>query len=320
MKHHYWILYTLLFLAACQNSDPIAKADDLAPWTATAIPGIEFKEHRIFLNLVESGDTLSFYTDTGGGRLIFPNAVKALKLPIDSSGSGEQLMESVELKVSFEQRGLPAPEGPQFLLRQDMDGVSEMDAMLGSSWFANKRWLFDYRNQQLSSLDSIRWDRVPELGTIPVYFLKDSLGMALTHFPRIDIVVDRDTISTLFDSGATAYIKEEYQSQFAGFSAVATSFMSARYFDQWREEHPEWPHLKQADTRIGEDMIQVPEISIAGQTVGPVWFARRENKNFIEFMSQWMDETVHGAIGGSVFAHFEQVVIDYPAGKAYFKR
>lgn len=320
MRHLPWILFSVFFLNACQGSMPKTEKEKSPPWVATIIPGIEFVEQRIFLSLIEDQDTLSFFTDTGGGRLIYPNAVAVLNLKIDSSGSGDQLMESVDLTESFKKRELPVPTGPQFILRQDRGEMYNMDGLLGASWFAKQSWLFDYKQQQLAVLDSIQWDQIPDSGITPVYFLRDSLGTALTNFPRIDIIVERDTISTLFDSGATAFIKEAYQDRFEGFKAVATSFMSAKYFDQWREEHPEWTYLKEADTRIGEDMLQVPEITIAGHTIGPVWFARRADKNFIEYMSQWMDETVYGAIGGSAFAHFDQVLIDYSEGKAYFKK
>ena len=39
-------------------------------------------------------------------------------------------------------------------------------------------------------------------------------------------------------------------------------------------------------------------------TVGPVWFAKRKEENFTQFMSKWMDKTIHGAIGGSCFQYY----------------
>lgn len=67
-------------------------------------------------------------------------------------------------------------------------------------------------------------------------------------------------------------------------------------------------------------MILVSEVTIVGHTVGPVWFTRRKDQDFTQFMSQWMDETEYGAIGGSAFHHFQHVIIDYPGELCYFAR
>ena len=66
-------------------------------------------------------------------------------------------------------------------------------------------------------------------------------------------------------------------------------------------------------------MIEVPKIKIAGYTVGPVWFTRRADKNFHEFMSKFMDKQVEGAIGGNALRHF-RITIDYPQAKAVFEK
>ena len=49
----------------------------------------------------------------------------------------------------------------------------------------------------------------------------------------------------------------------------------------------------------------------------PVWFTRRPDANFYEYLSRWMDQRVDGALGGSVFQYFAMVV-DYPRARAYF--
>ena len=63
-------------------------------------------------------------------------------------------------------------------------------------------------------------------------------------------------------------------------------------------------------------MIKVPEIQIGSITVGPVWFTRRADENFHDFMSSMMDRKVEGAVGGSLLKYL-QVVIDYPKEIAY---
>jgi hypothetical protein len=66
-------------------------------------------------------------------------------------------------------------------------------------------------------------------------------------------------------------------------------------------------------------MIQVRELRVGGQIVGPAWFTMRPDKNFHEFMSQWMDRPVDGALGGSVLRYF-RVTLDYPGATATFER
>ncbi|HEY9066315.1 MAG TPA: hypothetical protein VIO33_15120, partial [Burkholderiaceae bacterium] len=64
-------------------------------------------------------------------------------------------------------------------------------------------------------------------------------------------------------------------------------------------------------------MIEVPRITVGGQTVGPVWFTQRSDANFREWMSQWMDKPIDGALGGSALKYF-RVIVDYPGSAAYF--
>jgi hypothetical protein len=66
-------------------------------------------------------------------------------------------------------------------------------------------------------------------------------------------------------------------------------------------------------------MIEVPEVRIAGQSVGPVWFTQRPDAAFHDFMAQWMDRPVDGALGGSAFRFF-RMTVDYPRARASFVR
>jgi len=96
-----------------------------------------------------------------------------------------------------------------------------------------------------------------------------------------------------------------------------TSFVTHSLFEVWRTRHPDWRVVENADAYGGEAMIQVPVVHLAGYDVGPVWFTRRSDANFHEYLSQWMDQRVDGALGGSVFQYFAMVV-DYPRARAYF--
>jgi hypothetical protein len=98
----------------------------------------------------------------------------------------------------------------------------------------------------------------------------------------------------------------------------ATSFITANVFEKWRKRHPEWRVIEGAEKRSGEAIIEVPKIVVGGYTVGPVWFTRRADRNFHEYMSQWMDKRIEGALGGNALCHF-RVSVDYPRAFAVFE-
>ena len=97
----------------------------------------------------------------------------------------------------------------------------------------------------------------------------------------------------------------------------ATSFITTKVFDSWRAARVDWPVLENAEATTGEAMIRVSQVKIAGFSVGPVWFTRRKDANFHQYMSQWMDKRIEGAVGGNVLRQF-RVTVDYPKAEATF--
>jgi hypothetical protein len=77
--------------------------------------------------------------------------------------------------------------------------------------------------------------------------------------------------------------------------------------------------IQHAEESTLADMIEVPEISVAGLTAGPMWFTARADANFTKYMSQWMDLPIVGALGGSALQYF-RVTLDYPNRRATFVR
>src|SRR3546814_5751462 len=69
----------------------------------------------------------------------------------------------------------------------------------------------------------------------------------------------------------------------------------------------------------GMAMIQVPAVEIAGYRTGPAWFSARPDKAFHEYMAQWMDQPVDGALGGETFRGF-RITVNYRAETAVFER
>ena len=319
MKFHLLLILFPLCLA-CSTPKAGKPSSDNSPITQKELTEARFDQHRVFFDIPgEGGEKVSFYTDTGGGKLIYPEAAKKLGLAIDTLEEGEQTAEMINLVDLFTEKNHPAPLGPHFVYRGERRG-STYDGMLGAHWFADKAWNFDYQNEKLYLVEEVDWSSFDEKHTVELGFMSNMKGKHATHFPRIPIKVDGKIIQTLFDTGANAPLSDSAKGSFGGADEAATSFIIATIFDEWRADHPDWPYLEGADLNLNEAMIQVPEMEIAGHKVGPVWFTRRADKNFTEFMSQWMDEPIAGAIGGSCFKYFSQLLIDYLEEKAYFKR
>jgi hypothetical protein len=70
-----------------------------------------------------------------------------------------------------------------------------------------------------------------------------------------------------------------------------------------------------AEKQGGAAMMRVPTIEVGGQKIGPVWFTERPDRNFRDFMSQYMDKPIEGALGGSAW-RYVTLVLDYPGAKA----
>ena len=274
-----------------------------------------FESERIFviLPIAGSSDSLRLYTDTGGGLFVFGHAA-------DRLGFGDS--SSVVLSAVVDWPGFPDPLGVPdqrvTLFRTNSPNRPEYDGLLGQAWFADRVWRIDYPQHELALLG-----RPDSLGTqVPLWFMSDSAGARLLSFPRIQVTVDGEVFDLLLDTGATAQLTDSALGRLGdiGSRARATSFITTEVFERWREQHPSWRLLMDADSTIhGMDMIEVPQIEIGGHRVGPVWFTQRRNADFHEYMSQWMDRTLDGALGGNALRHFV-VTIDYPGSAAWLRR
>lgn len=298
-------LLVAMLSVACSAPQP--------PDNATELPA-RFIADRIFIDLpTENGDTLHLYTDTGGGLFVTRAAATRLQWADSSS-----LALSVVASDSFpEPRG--APGGRLQILDPPPNRALEFDGMLGQAWFADRIWTFDYAAHRLL-LHPTAPPAAPNARTVSLGFLSDSSGRRVLAFPRIAIVADGDTLQMLFDTGATAFLTSPAMEALQdGAPAVrATSFITTQVLNRWVERHPDWRVVANADETIpGMRMIEVPAVIVADVPVGPVWFTERPDPNFHEYMSQWMDRRVDGALGGNVLRFF-RTTVDYPAALAHF--
>ncbi len=298
-----------------------------APGKPLALPG-KLAAHRFLVQpRTPDGATLTFFTDTGGGLFIVEAAVARLKLDVAQiDAGGGQKTPAARLPTFAPDAAIPPLEVydgrlPVMPAEQVAD-FDEADGMLGQDWFMDRTWTFDYPGQTL-------WWRAP--GDLPAHepahrvtlgFQTDKAGKRMTSFPRIQARIDGAVIDLLFDTGATITLSDAAAAALkdGGPRQRATSFISKTTFEGWRRRHPDWRVIDKADEGVGgEPIIEVPAVEVAGFTVGPVWFTRRADKNFHEWMSQWMDRRVDGALGGSALRYF-RVSVDYPRALAVFER
>lgn len=287
-----------------------------------------FDAGRIYVEPdTEDGIKLKFFTDTGGGLFIFSDAVETLRLNTAKREVDGRLVETVVLPKFKANVSMPNPLGApnqELFVAPATDRRSlaaDWTGMLGQQWFAGRIWTFDYLEQKLLLHMDGDVPDVEKIHQVSLGFQKNAEGKRTANFPRIQILVDGEMVNVLFDTGASTQLTKTALAEINDkLPAIrATSFITNRTFEKWREHHPEWRIIEKAENDSFESMIEVPEISIAGYTVGPVWFTRRPNKNFHEFMSKFMDRQVEGAVGGNVFNTF-RITVDYPNAVAIFKR
>lgn len=332
--------WRLLFVAllACETSGtgvaatvPVAAPNELRgpaePTPGHPIPlPAKLVEGRFFVEPVtQDGQAVSFYTDTGGGLFFARAAADRLGLAVSAIEADGQNIDSVLLPAFAWDAWIPPPEvlGGRLPIRAEVgNSTFGADGLLGQGWFKGRVWTFDYGDGQLFLRAAGDLPKHESIRGVPLYFAKTSTGERGANYPRITVKIDGEAIDLLFDTGATATLSSGASAALADGRAAtrATSFIVTSIFDKWARKHSDWRVLDGADAAAGgEPMIEVPAIEVAGYSVGPVWFTRRADKNFHDFMSQYMDKRVEGALGGSALKYF-RVHVDYPRALAVFEK
>lgn len=316
---------SLIAAALVQCASRPERSVPLAGAGITWLP-VRYAADRFFVApITGDGDRLLFYTDTGGGtNMIYRRSVERLGLETTMLTLGEESYDVVSAPGFAQSAGIPLPAdlppfGDSFLVREAPTFTADADGFLGRTWFADRVWVFDYPKQSLGLVTVTEPLAAGNPHRVGLGFQADAAGNRTTHFPSIPIEVDGAPLDMLFDTGATVELTDTALAELddGGPPARGTSFIIQTVFDGWRQRHPGWRVIEGADRLGGMPMIEVPEITIAGHTVGPVWFTMRGDSNFHEYMSQWMDRRVDGALGGSALRYF-RVIVDYPEAVAIF--
>lgn len=318
-------VFVLTFFATQSVWDAPAQSHDGAA-AARELPA-HFEAHRIYVHPVTAeGDTLRLYTDTGGGGPFLLDAtVERLGLPIVDTVTVEQGRPAPRAKLP-DLRTIPTVrEDRAYVFPANAMFEHYGDGLLGQSWFADRIWTFDYATETLRLHPPAEGLAFDPAHTVPLGFKTDSTGARVNSFPSVEATIDGETYAFLFDTGAELVLTDSARAVLGGPKAQGTSFIVASIFDRWRGEHPDWRVIEGAQ-RIGRPprsidvpIIEVPAVTIAGHTVGPVWFTKRPDANFHAYMSSMMDRRVEGALGGSLFQYFA-ITVDYPDARAVFER
>jgi predicted aspartyl protease len=283
-----------------------------------------------------NGQNLRLLVDTGGGGRygmywITTAAARRLLLKTRACKIGDSSVTVADVPEYQRGHGLPPPSGPcgNVVMVQNVPGtyagISHDDGQFSGSYlYAKGVWTFDYPGQRLI-LQGNAWRPHPAAHPTPLGFQRDDQGHATFGYARITIRVDGQPLDLLLDTGATAHPTPAGE-QASGAPVVngsgVTSYITASVFDRWHRAHPDWRVVREGDELFGPrhpmPIIEVPEVEIAGWSVGPVWFTERPDPAFHDMMSCLMDKRIEGAVGGNVFRHFV-MTIDYPQATAYFR-
>ncbi|MGY3230012.1 hypothetical protein ACVWWJ_001496 [Luteibacter sp. HA06] len=318
------MLRVLMALAAAWSCIAVAEG-------ATVVPTVYEAGHFYATPTTRDGKSLRILFDTGAGGsnyFITRDAAARLKLKASSCTAAPRNADSQDTFVARPDyvAGAALPKATNHcgdvLAIAKPPGFDNADGIAGGRYLEGRTWTFDYPAHQLRVEDD-HWR--PSLAAHPMDLgmQRNAAGGLVSAYPRVTIDVGGESIDVLLDTGATA------QPTQTGQAAMKTptvnglgvaSYITSSIMSRWHAAHPEWPVVDAADDALGKGKatraIQVPGVVIAGWLVGPVWFTERADSNFESFMSEYMDRTVHGAVGANVLDAFV-MTLDYRKTKAW---
>jgi len=300
-----------------------------APVEGRALPA-EFAGGRIFASWrLRSGERLRFYLDTGGNTWLYPGALATLGAPVDTTVRSGSTMLTARVSGDLgDSLVLPfaSASGPSDTVRMMVSSQDAPDygiglpvaGLLGAQWFADRVWVLDYPGRRLLFLGADPAGPASPECWVPLGFQTyPPTGQRTTHFPRIAAEVDGVTLQFLLDTGARTTLTDSAWRLAGGEEPRqrAASFISESRFNEWHRRHPDWLVVPRAEEGDSVPMIRVPVIRVGERAIGPVWFTRRPDRAFHQFMSEYTDQPVEGALGGSAWKYVT-LILDYPRARA----
>lgn len=295
-----------------------------------------YDEHRFFVRPVTlTGQILNFYTDTGGGLFLYADVAKRLGLPVTTAEVDGQAVSLAALPAFRPGAAIPGPlvsggRLPVLPRRAGKDGDATAlpvsrgwSGLLGQAWFAGRVWTFDYPGRRLlvRAPGDVPARVTQPANRVPLGFRTGANGRRQGNYPRITVRVDDEPLDLLLDTGALnvlpplvlRWIKDDRPAE------RTASFITRTVYERWRTHHPDWRAIENVETLTGDALIEVPQVTVGGHVVGPVWFTRQPDRAFHEYMAQFTDKPVEGALGGSGLRYL-RLTVDYPNAVAYFEK
>lgn len=302
----------------------VAKPPEPTPGHPLVLP-TEFAENRfVVCPVTVGGRRLKFFTDSAGGHLISDKAAKECGLKVEPiQGADKHGPQSMTTFPAFRRSAFIPSDGVPLFVFPDKDmkeNVGDWDGMLGQQWFAGRVWTFDYAKKRLlwrAPGDMPKHDSAHE---VKLGVRTDAQGKRANNFMTIQVAIDGEPVWFTLDTGATDILPASVLRKVGDGRPAdrATSFLGESLYKKWHAKHPDWQVIEE-ESLTGMAMIQVPKVSVAGYTVGPVWFSVQHDSAFHEYMAQWTDKVTEGSIGGSFFKYF-QMTVDWPHAIAVFER
>jgi len=306
----------------------VAAASD--PSDVVVIP-TQFDQDRFFaVPTTADGKTLRMIADTGGGMFVFSDAAERLKLKVVGVNLDDYKGLACTLPAFAEGKGIPTPlvlmEGGVFPVapapvRRNLSWFTDdIDGVLGESWFAGRVWTFDYVDRRLHLYPGGAPKPSEKAHRVDMGLRKSEFPARVPSYPRIQASIAGETLDMLLATGSSVAINAEALKEMGEGPAIrATSLISNSVFDRWKQEHPDWRVILNAEQDSGEPMIEVPKLTVGGFDVGPTWFTQRPDSNFRDNFSEWMDKPVEGAIGPNALRGM-RVTLDYGNRVAWFEK
>lgn len=317
------MIRSIAWLAMLAAGPVFAAGPATPPQLPYALPA-KMEHHRFFVEAqAPDGRVLQLFTDTGGGMNLTTAGADKLGLSYGSdtdAGSSREPVLGTTTWPAYAGPWIPPPKAADKPIAiMAAPAWMHADGMLGAQWFGDRTWEWDYRAGTLRLLPEGTLPDVDPAHMVELGFQRGDDGGHTSHFPRIPARIDGEVLQFLFDTGATFRLDEAAAAVLGDASARtrAGNFITREVMRRWRDRHPDWPYIDQGDA--GMAMIRVPDIEIAGYHTGPAWFSARPDSAFHEYMAQWMDQPVDGALGGEAFRSF-RITVDYPSGTAAFEQ
>lgn len=316
--------FGLMALAAAaelpaMSADSIGSADSIVPTTFE--PG-----HFYAIPELTNGKRMRLMLDTGGGTspTVWINQSQADDLGIRVDHECEADGQTYKVASPAFENDNELPDLSAFCRGVVVIPNEDSGGTLGQivpSYFLGGVWTFDYPGRQVVRRGN-RW-HTPRGAHGTSLGFKPLPNGTNAGWPRITIHVDGEALSMLLDSGATAKptaeaLKEDPRVTKDGITVG--SYIGESTMRRWRGHHPDWKVIENGDELFGQftRTIRVPNLEIAGWSVGPVWFIERPDGAFHSMMASLMDEAPEGAVGGNVLEHF-RLTIDYKRRTAWFQ-